>query len=576
MEAPVLSVIIPVYNREKLIARCLESVVHQTFENYEIIIVDDGSTDGSVDIVKQYMLYYSDKIHLIQQQNHGAAMARNHGLRTAQGEYITFVDSDDYIELDAFRKMYDKAVSQNADIVCAPLNMIVDGNKKIIGKYRGADGCTEKILTTVTTNLYNKFISRALLSDTQIEIPDFILGEDTAFVVALMTWAKKICYLDYAYYYYELSASSLSNENIERPWIAENAEGVKQWLVEHSNPEYFESVRVILSNRIMHLYNHNLLFRDKLKEHLLQNKDFYLYANPYESQYASIRQKVAKVVNRNQLLIPQKVYINGFDPNLNVQERLLILKNSLFYEKAIIIVLCDETCDVRKYNVTQQASKANDYYFLGAFFALEKILSTGGIYVDNRLSINKRWNFVRDNEVFFSFETADSFSDRVFGATQHNSSINRIFNTLSDKAYSKELIQKAILLELEYNNKIESNDTTQELPNGVTVYGSGVFVLPAINCISLASYLPLEKDIQEIIYKRTLDSYSMQRKSKEKLDKIWKCWKRDEKQLKLYDSSISFKIGRCITYIPRKIKEGICYINSHGISYAIKRIIKKI
>ena len=111
-----ISVIIPVYNVEKYISQCLDSVCNQTNRDLEIILVDDGSTDASGKICDEYACH-DKRIHVIHQKNSGAAAAKNAGLRVASGEYLSFVDSDDFLELNAYYYMIQIMQTQNADVV---------------------------------------------------------------------------------------------------------------------------------------------------------------------------------------------------------------------------------------------------------------------------------------------------------------------------------------------------------------------------------------------------------------------------------------------------------------------------
>ena len=107
---PKFSIIIPVYNVEKYIGKCLESVMNQTYKDYEVIVVNDGTKDNSMDIVKNY------PVKIIEQENQGLSVARNTGVKKAKGEYIIFLDSDDYIEKDLLKNI-NKSLDNNPDLV---------------------------------------------------------------------------------------------------------------------------------------------------------------------------------------------------------------------------------------------------------------------------------------------------------------------------------------------------------------------------------------------------------------------------------------------------------------------------
>lgn len=117
-DMPLVSVIIPVYNVSRYLTQCLESVIHQTYEKIEIIVVDDGSTDKSGIICDEYALD-DDRIIVLHTENKGLASARNTGLKHAQGEYLLFVDSDDWLELQSIKTLLNAAISYKAEIVTA-------------------------------------------------------------------------------------------------------------------------------------------------------------------------------------------------------------------------------------------------------------------------------------------------------------------------------------------------------------------------------------------------------------------------------------------------------------------------
>ena len=115
LNTPLVSIIVPVYNVEAYIERCLDSITNQSYNNIELIIIDDGSTDRSSEIIKKY----TDSAIIITQKNKGQASARNSGLRKAHGKYICFVDSDDYLFVDAISTLVYNIERYNTDMVCA-------------------------------------------------------------------------------------------------------------------------------------------------------------------------------------------------------------------------------------------------------------------------------------------------------------------------------------------------------------------------------------------------------------------------------------------------------------------------
>ena len=114
---PKVSVIVPFYNVEGYIEKCLDTLVNQTLEDIEIIVVNDGSKDNSILIVKRFLEKYPEKIVYLEKENGGLSDSRNYALPHAKGEYVAFLDSDDYVEKDMYEKMYEIAKKENSDMV---------------------------------------------------------------------------------------------------------------------------------------------------------------------------------------------------------------------------------------------------------------------------------------------------------------------------------------------------------------------------------------------------------------------------------------------------------------------------
>ena len=117
MDLPEVSIIVPVFNTEKYISRCIDSILTQTFTNFECILIDDGSTDKSWNICKHYS--QSDKrVVLVHQENSGVSATRNKGIEMARGKYVCFVDSDDYIDKNMYEELVSAINRSNTDVVC--------------------------------------------------------------------------------------------------------------------------------------------------------------------------------------------------------------------------------------------------------------------------------------------------------------------------------------------------------------------------------------------------------------------------------------------------------------------------
>ena len=126
-----ISVIVPIYNTEKYLRKCLDSLVNQTLKDIEIILINDGSPDNSENIVSEYLERYPDKIVYHKKKNEGQGVARNLGIKMAKGDFVSFVDSDDYVDVTIFEKLYKKAVESGASLVFSEGLIEVRNNHEI-------------------------------------------------------------------------------------------------------------------------------------------------------------------------------------------------------------------------------------------------------------------------------------------------------------------------------------------------------------------------------------------------------------------------------------------------------------
>ena len=124
-----ISIVVPVYNSENFLEKCVDSLINQTVESKEIVLVNDGSTDGSQGIIDRYVAEYPDMIKCVKQENSGQAVARNVGLENASGEFIAFLDSDDYMEKNAYEVALKKAEAEDLDVVCFDFYEVINGFK---------------------------------------------------------------------------------------------------------------------------------------------------------------------------------------------------------------------------------------------------------------------------------------------------------------------------------------------------------------------------------------------------------------------------------------------------------------
>ena len=214
MKSVKISVIIPVFNAENHIKKCLDSVVNQTLEDIEIICIDDGSTDNSLSILREYAVK-DDKIIVIANNHKGAGSARNMGLKIAKGNYISFVDSDDWIEINAYGKLYNAASFKNADMVFFKmLNYDNEDDKFYNTKDYDLTSIREFFtdltydyrdfkdrIFRITVSPCNKLYKRNFLEIIDAKFPEGLIYEDNPFFYNNILNAKRILLYDEHLYF---------------------------------------------------------------------------------------------------------------------------------------------------------------------------------------------------------------------------------------------------------------------------------------------------------------------------------------------------------------------------------------
>ncbi len=204
-----VSIIVPVYNTSKYLDKCLNSLVNQTLADIEIIIINDGSTDNSVDIINRYKKDFSN-IVLINKRNCGVSAARNDGIRIAKGKYIGFVDSDDYIATNMYEKMYKTSIINNSDVVVCDLYEInAHRIKKMssgLNKNLGSKNQIRANMNNINSTLCNKIYKTSILKNNLFTVN--MEYEDVEFLYKLFPKLNNISYVDSALYYYNVRDDS--------------------------------------------------------------------------------------------------------------------------------------------------------------------------------------------------------------------------------------------------------------------------------------------------------------------------------------------------------------------------------
>ncbi|WP_189645208.1 glycosyltransferase [Pectobacterium aquaticum] len=217
MKTPLLSVIVPVFNAEKYLDKCLLSIINQTFEDIEIVCIDDGSTDRSLSILLKYSAL-DNRIKVISQRNSGIAYTRNVGLKNSTAKYITFVDSDDYIELNTYEYALAFFQDPHIDIVHWGVNLVKENENAITysdeyttHKFTGKKEINSHIIKKMDVYLWNKIIKKEIIIDNDIQFPSGLLYEDHVFLLMYLIYSNNIYFIKEKLYYYISHQSSIMN-----------------------------------------------------------------------------------------------------------------------------------------------------------------------------------------------------------------------------------------------------------------------------------------------------------------------------------------------------------------------------
>ena len=212
---PKVSVIIPIYNVEKYIDKCLKSIETQTIDSMEVILVNDGSQDLSGNIAKIWAERQKNiLVKYVEKENGGLSDARNYGLKYATGEFVAFLDSDDYVESTIYEKMYNKAINNNADFV--ECNFVWEYPNKKREDIRQNYNTKQEMMAFCRVVAWNKLIKRNLIVENNLEFPKGLRYEDVEFTYKLIPHIKKYTYVDEILLHYVQRENSIANVQNER------------------------------------------------------------------------------------------------------------------------------------------------------------------------------------------------------------------------------------------------------------------------------------------------------------------------------------------------------------------------
>lgn len=484
MNIPKVSIIVPVYNVEKYLEKCLDSLVKQSLDSYEIIVVNDGSPDGSQAIIDRYAAAYPQIISAYQKENGGLGDARNYGIERAKGEYVGFVDSDDWVDAKMFESMYNFAKKENHDVVICDFVEINDGWEKghVSAGYRGdmMHWPIEKYMFLMNSinpaTACNKIYRRSLFSVQMFPVQWY---EDIATTPVLLSYANQIGYLPIAFYYYRQVTTSITKIGVDK----RNLDVIKAWenCLQSCKADWTEAIQCAVYKSICTF----ILFKPQ-------------YAQDY-LDYAKSKQEIfsKNIVISNWLkegtvenlfekrLIPKVIHYFWFggNPKSELIERCIESwkRNAPDFE---IIEWNESNCDIHVNRYVEEAYAAKKWAFVADYFRMEKIAEHGGVYLDTDTELMRSPCMLLLDSAFFAFETKDAVHAGIFGAVPHHPLITKCLKTYEKASFLKKdgsyntsfTIVKRITEQLKSYGLV-FNGKEQVLAKGIHIYPANKLTL---------------------------------------------------------------------------------------------------
>jgi len=210
LATPKISVIVPIYNVEKYIEKSLDSLKNQTLKDIEFILVNDGSTDNSISIAQKYLK--DNRFSLYHKENGGLSSARNFGMKYAKGQYLAFIDSDDYIEPTMYEKMYNLAIDENSDVVECDFIWEYDDHIKVDKTLINNDN----LFIDIRVVAWNKIYRKTLIDNLKLEFTNGVRYEDVDWCYKILPYINKFSSLKEPMYHYIQRNSSIANTQNEK------------------------------------------------------------------------------------------------------------------------------------------------------------------------------------------------------------------------------------------------------------------------------------------------------------------------------------------------------------------------
>ena len=417
-----VSVIIPVYQVESYLERAVDSVLAQTLEEKEIILVDDGSTDASPQICDCYAQSHPELIRVIHKPNAGLGMARNSGVEAAKGKYIAFLDSDDAVEPEMYEQLYQKAEAGNYDIVMCDVNIIyVEENRQSLSRsYPSEEIDLPDYIANGNNITYsvNKLFRREIWEENRYEK---MLFEDIALIPALMTRYRRVGYVQKAFYNYYRRPNTISTS-----FTGSMADIIRafQMFLDNSSPAYREEAVYCIAKQ---------LYWNMTKSRVLFQADFITFLQKNEKDFR-LNRFLPKDPQTKKLLdfLEQRVLPERFIcPHIGREIPAEYFEQLREHFPHAELVLADEYFFAAEQPPAsvRAAMTAGNTAFAEEYLALRILCEQGGIVLMPWMRANLNLKRLRLNRIFFGFRGGEELETGCFGAEKSHYVIQALLMT---------------------------------------------------------------------------------------------------------------------------------------------------
>ncbi len=528
MRKPAVSIIVAVYNTQKYLQRCLNSLVFQSFQNIEIIVVNDGSTDESQNIINSYAEKFPQLIVAIEKENGGLSSARKAGIEAAKGEWVMFVDSDDWIHPCAVELMLRKQSEDDSQMVYAPYANVYDRSKEVgaSGVVRATSEDGQVMVADVLRDGNNSFWGKLWQREFMLQNAHFynVWHEDVAEIPALISKLERVSYVRTPlYFYYQDNSDSItktSDYNEKRLDLFK----IDEWCYRDLNLEYECEYKIKLAKRI-YLNTHFKEVYDKSVEYAKETWEKYELAEIIDKLSAEEQKNLLRILDLEETVMPEIVYINDFDGKAAEHYGNDIKKT--FFKVKEIIPLSVENCKSEFDGFSELLLQKKQYKELGIYFACKKIYKTGGVYISPRIEITNALDMLKFNTATFCMESREHMSMDFFGGMAGSSVFDEIIRCWKWGEDRKivEAVQQAFDMALIGYAGVHMHNVEQTGIHGEKVYSAEWL------WYSFAAYGGCLKRRGEDEYTVSLEYFIQHEKDRRRIEKNYKTVRAEKKQL---------------------------------------------